>query len=344
MPQVGEHVVLSWSDLGLFVEADGLTHTIRNEVKHYEVRRGANWTFGKKVVCTPCTSVRTRDWCVGTETYFVRAMLNSGHYTRPASVSVACTTPTRHSDEDDRDETTEGGGFPGSHSNTTTDVAGNLVLAAGQTTGTYTSPEIDLGSLQDWRVGIMLHAECYNTSIQWDGVAWSDLTGLTWSDMQETYGQWNYRDWESQLVQEMDWNGNNIYSPTASWTLESTVYSATGVPGTYQTHTPGVRYGRYLKFKITLTRTDTTNETISATKCLTTWSKPAQGDVRAADNITASGDWTHSGTVDTTSGELLLPNSSSTTAYAMWIEDDGGGNPVLKIYYGGAEYTVFTGS
>jgi hypothetical protein len=118
MPQVGEHVVLSWSDLGSFVESDGQTATIRNEVKHYEVRRGANWTFGKKVFCTPCSGVRTRDWCVGTESYFVRAMLNSGHYTRPTSVSVACTTPTRHSDEDDQDETTEGGGWAGTTSDT----------------------------------------------------------------------------------------------------------------------------------------------------------------------------------------------------------------------------------
>jgi len=364
MPQVGEHVVLSWDPLTSMTESDGQTATFRNEVKHYEVRRGANWTFGKRVICTPCTSFRTRDWCVGTETYFVRAMLNTGHYTRPQSVSVATATPTIHSDAASRDEVSLT--WPGSHSATAQTADDYLTLGGGETAGTYTSPEIDMGSLGWWRVGIMMHGECEKRSLKWSGVTWEDaaLSGLTWADMQETFGQWNYRGWESQLATELDWNGNNFYNPTASFVLTSTVYTATGVPGTYITHRPGLYYGRYLKFKVAITRgtaddvtvTDATNaspinieaaghgfvtgqtcnihsvagntaangqwqvtkvdadnftlddstgngaytsggvvvktEFPYVSKCFLTYSKPPQGDVRAAGTETISGDWT----------------------------------------------------
>lgn len=276
MPQIGDHVKISWEPLTEYTGPDGTVSPIRGDVDYYEVRRGTGWTFGRRIYCTPCTSIRTRDWCVGTETYYVAARFKNGRYSSPCAVSVTCVTPDNHTNEDDQDETTVGGGWPGTHSDTTTSGT-SLVLAADKTTGTYTSDEIDLGALGTWRLGTMMHAACVNTALTWDGLTWDDTAAITWDEMAETYGSEDYWSWSGAMIQELDWNGNNVYSPTASYTLEYTVYSVSGSPGTFAEYAPGEYYGQFLQFRITLTRADTANETLSVDACSTTWSTPRGG-------------------------------------------------------------------
>jgi hypothetical protein len=205
------------------------------------------------------------------QTYWVRGLLDTGVYTRAASTDLELATPSDHTNEDTDDHHPT---WPGTQSDTTVD-SGDLVLSATKTTGTYTSDEIDMGSLARWRIGFRIDVECENVgTLDWAGEAWSGLSG-TWAELgDKEYKKWNYRSWDSELITSLDWQGNNFYSPTASWTLDATVYESTGVPGSFETFVTGEHYGRYIKFKITLNRESATDETIRVTACKLTYSNP----------------------------------------------------------------------
>ena len=292
--QITEELHIPATGILEHVGPDG-TVPLRGEVEFYEWRAGPNWTFGKKVQCNPCPTLRTHDWRTGTELYWLRAFFRSGHYSRAVSTSVTMATPTDHTQAATRDE--QGLTWPGVSSSVTTDVDGNLTLTSGSTTGTYTSPEVDMGSLARWRVGILFGMTGTNRSNnrKFTGVPWTDLTGLTYEDMRDTYKGLDFRSIDGELVQELDTDGNNFYTPTSSYTLESSIHTVSGAP-TYTAHTAGEYYGRYLQFRITLTRTNATDLTITTATNAT----PIQITTSAAHGLsTGDGCDIHSATVNT---------------------------------------------
>ncbi len=260
--QLSEELHIPFTGVTEYAGPDG-TVPLRGQVKFYDWRRGPSWTFGKRVQCTPCTALRTPDWCVGTELYWVRAFFQSGHYSRAASTSVAMITPTDHTSAATRDEHSLS--WPGILVDTIADSDGNLTLTSGSTSGTYTSPEIDMGSAARWRVGIMFGMTGTNRISQrkFTGVSWTEIAGMDADDMRAAYGGLDYRSRDGALIQELDNNANNFYTPSSSWVLESSVSTSSGAPS-YTVHTPGEYYGRYLQFRITLNRTSATDLTVSA--------------------------------------------------------------------------------
>jgi len=93
MPQHGEELIIHHDPLTAYTGPDGSVEPLRCQVKFYEWRRGPDWTFGTRVGTSYLPTLRTTDWNVGTETYWVRAVLDTGHVTRAGSVSVTMATP-----------------------------------------------------------------------------------------------------------------------------------------------------------------------------------------------------------------------------------------------------------
>lgn len=244
-------VTLSWDE-------------ITDSIQYYEVRRGSSWINGTVLGTPAAPPFETTNWAVGAEKFYIRALSNGGRYSgKPAVVSLTLVNPDGHSTDLSRDEVSLG--WPGTKSSTQVDGDGNLELTAAATSGTYTSPTIDLGSIASRRVGIRPAVTGAKTSRTWASLSrtWADATD-TWADSNNTWASLS-KTWESVESENFDWQ-DDIYDQGTTFLLESRRSDDGSTWSAWTTHVPGTRSFRYLEFRITLGRDDATDYAIDVTE------------------------------------------------------------------------------
>lgn len=256
----------------------------------YEWRRGGDsWITATKLCFTDCGAILTRNWCPGTETWRVRSVDPSGGYGDEVTFSVTGVTPQDHSGETTLSE--RGEGWTGTAVNLS-DSSGSLAIDSSETTATYTSGEIELGSaVGRYRLALCVSTTYSNTGRTWATTQLSDLP----ADLRVGEMLFNLDTGPApgRIVERDD--VDELYDPRISWRIETTVYESTGVPGDFIDHTPGEVYGRYFQFKVTMTRTGDTDD-FELYDVAGTWSQYPEGAVssvfgRTGDVVAVAGDY-----------------------------------------------------
>lgn len=257
--QADEEVVLKWPHPETVPDDDVGGDVPCRDIIRYEIREGKPgiWAYARVIQRTSCNKLRIRDWGVGANTFMVRALDKDGQYaSQPKSVNLATTHPAKHTNKTVRDE--KALSWPGTKTNTGVDGSGFLVLSGSNLSGTYESPWIDLGSSECWRLGFLPHVDFYDTARTIDNVGTkiNELDYLPADPRAEQTAREFCPDGASVWALEND-AVDNIYSPSASWKLEVKI-SDTPSGGTYASAVGGRYNGRYVRFRITLTRSATT--------------------------------------------------------------------------------------
>lgn len=244
--QQDEEVVLTWDHIS---DLDRL--------KHYEIRRGQDWTNGFILGTTIDNTFRTTEWAVGSETFFVRTVSPGNRLAEtPAEVTVTLNDPGGHTGSTTRDEV--GLGWPGTKTNVVVDGDGSLILDTGQTSGTYGPVDVDLTTNARRRVGTLIKSRYSDLALTWanSSETWQTIT-TTWANEHRSWKGTSIQ-WNSVSAQERDWRGD-FYDPQASHLLEF-AFSTDGVSfSSFAPHRPATLTFRVYRFRLTLTRQDATD-------------------------------------------------------------------------------------
>jgi len=161
------------------------------DIEGYEIRIGSTWAGALLFAFTKAPYIRLIGVKTGDFTFFVAAKDNSGHYSAtPKSCTVSVLGPANYVDKN----TWSWDFSTGTHSNTEqTTYGGNNVLrcthTGGVLTGTWTSPEYDLGSKKKVRVYGDFITDFESSALTWSavfpsGALWSSIpAGTTWADL-----------------------------------------------------------------------------------------------------------------------------------------------------------------
>ncbi len=273
-PSDASNVVAVQSDEELLITWDAISEPLR----YYEVRYGYAWTTGKILGQPTTNSLETTKWAVGSQTIFVRGYSVAERYSAgTAEDEVTLSAPDSHTSATTRDE--ESLSWPGTSSNLTTDTEDGLttlILDTAQTSGSYTSPSIDIGALASHRIGLLVLSNYDEITRTWDsGTEDWDAATYTW-DSDSALASWDDSSlsWDDVEADEISWWGD-FYSPNGSLAVE-TRYSDDDVSfSAWQEHTPTTRTTRYVQFRLTLTRTNATDYQVRVRNALTSYSDPA---------------------------------------------------------------------
>lgn len=321
-----------------------------------EVRIGKSWVYSHFVCRHWCRRLVLRDhWTVGGQSVWIRPLGLNGWYASEAlEVPVTMVAPPSHVGVGSKDHRAGGSGFVDwTLSNVVVDgTTGNLRLDTAQLSGTGTSPAsganvMDFGADKVWRVGSRVGMLFEDSGFTWASLetTWAELdaAGTTWEDLKHTSWADLNKTWDSQEMRERDWL-DNIYNPRAGVIVECRASSSSPVTGTWRRHVPGRLYkGRYFQIRITLLRANATDHKIEIDDCLTSWSRPAQGDgdVTGPSSSVDARIATFSGT----SGKIIQDSGTliSDLAEAVHSHDLSGGSIVgiLPLSKGGTGEDLF---
>ncbi|KKN31284.1 hypothetical protein LCGC14_0825490 [marine sediment metagenome] len=168
--RVGDSIYLTW---------DAVETNI--DLKGYELRVGASWGTAL-IVGTNITERRfsTTNFAPGIQTFMVKAINNAGLYSENAALYLVTVDPRINDNVVlTRNEETEG--YPGTKTNMTVNGDGDLELDAGQVTGSYITPSIDIGDKLESRVHLDFEAYQLDKVLTWAAAtyAWSSVWATT---------------------------------------------------------------------------------------------------------------------------------------------------------------------
>lgn len=160
------------------------------DVAGYEVRLGDAWNGGILIGFNETPNIRLNGVRPGTHTFWMAARDNSGNYSAtPASATVTVYYPPGYADKNSWAWDYNG---IGTHSNTehTTYISEDALKCShtgSVLTGTWTSPEYDLGSIKTVRVW-----GDFRVAMESSSGAWQDLlaAGTTWADVLDATTRW----------------------------------------------------------------------------------------------------------------------------------------------------------
>jgi len=136
------------------------------DVRRYEIRKGASWISGDVVGADLAgAQADLNDIRTGSDqAYWIKAIDNSGNYSENATEATLTVDNIPFQNiVDDNDEHTAWGG-----TKSDTEKSGdNLTLSAGKLTGTYTTPQYDIGYVCTARLAI-LRVATTTSSLAWD--------------------------------------------------------------------------------------------------------------------------------------------------------------------------------
>lgn len=240
-----------WDPVTTITDKDGVTDLWRPP-HLYEVRRGIYWGTAVCVGITSCNEILTRNFSTESEDWMVRLLDVDRHYLGPpAKITADLPLPTGWQSLTLRDEVSLG--FPGTKTNCEVDGDGNLTFSRGETTATYQTAEIDFGALAYWDLTHLVHVTPQDFSFL-VGRPLYTFSGQTFGDqlgepIGRTFGDLSDHDF-----------GGPIYDPDVTWSLEVTVYTTSGIPGTFADISSTAYYGRFAQLKLTLTRRNATGD------------------------------------------------------------------------------------
>jgi predicted phage tail protein len=147
----------------------------------YEIRRGDSWIAGEPIAFVTGNSYLTTDIRLGIEqSYWIKALDTSANYsTNPLEAVVTVeSVPYKNIIVDYSEQTA----WAGDKVNTETD-GDNLIISAGQLSGTYTTPERDIGFVATFSMLIEV-ITALNENLRFDSSAtrrFDDSTTLRWT-------------------------------------------------------------------------------------------------------------------------------------------------------------------
>lgn len=206
------------------------------DLDSYEIRYGESWEAGY-VIASRIKSNRLiiLDFRTGIDLkFFIKAIDTSGNYSENATEAIVtiASIPFTNIIESYQEQTA----WAGDKDDTEVD-GDNLIISAGKLSGTYETPEKDLGYLATFKIGI----ETIVTLV--DDATWQDFGEQTFEDISETYRftgaeQGDVASFEIRISED-----NVTWTEWAPWQ-------------------PADYYCRYFQLRMTLTRDNETQDIV----------------------------------------------------------------------------------
>lgn len=221
--RVGDSIYLTWDEV------------TNEDLSGYEIRVGASWGTGL-LIATNITENRfsTTNFAPGLQTFMVKAINEARLYSLNASLYIVTVDP-RINDNVVLTRNEEDEGYPGTKTDMTVNGDGDLELDAGELTGSYITPSIDIGDKLDSRVHLDFEAYQIDKVLIWSAAtyAWNSV----WATTRTIAGTGE----STEVTQVIQVAFSDNGSDWTDW--------ATFVVGEYSF--------RYIKFKISVTVTST---------------------------------------------------------------------------------------
>lgn len=220
-----DSLVFTWTDVGDL------------DFDFYEIRQGSSWgsailvSRGIKVNRFETTQFFTDPANTISLTFLIKARDKSGNYSQNADSVTLSIDPKRNTNSKvSRDE--NNAGWPDTKTNMTVAGGGQLSLDSGETTGSYTTSEIDLGASERSHVAVRIET----SQVGDDDPTWNAATFT----------------WNSSEGQARTWNGL-LGLEILDADVEIDFGDSTPLGGNWQPFIAGEYKFRYVRFRATLT-------------------------------------------------------------------------------------------